>query len=332
MEIHRFPSLNSVGRIRIGVSLDGGEILTVETVSRDEHLGNWQDNVRNNVDRIYVSLPYAGAGEHTVTFYGIDRYFAFSGFAIYTGERKQNNLAGAASRGDQRLPLPFDAEAFAKAFYGEIPLGPRPVEYARVERETDTLVAADFIGQEEEYAEKVDVSFYLEKRESAFPETDGNIRIDAATVLSDSASAHTEGAGWSYVSSESYGRSGLAMYLPALTQDTSEAGAGLHYRIACTGGAYTLWLLAMFGRKEESCFAVGVDGGRLDDSGIYNQGSLWRYEAEQIYRWVPAAKLELTEGQHDLVLYSLGAGLRIDRLYLTKGSERPPMDSEWNVR
>ena len=64
---------------------------------------------------------------------------------------------------------------------------------------------------------------------------------------------------------------------------------------------------------------------------LYNKGCLWRYESEQIYRWVPIAGLKLLPGNHELALYSLASGLRFDRIYLTKEAELPPMDGEWRT-
>ena len=78
LEIHRFPSLNSTGRIRIGVSVDGGAVQLAESPSTDEWRGNWKKNVLNNVDRLYLKLPRLSAGIHEICVHGIDRYFAFS--------------------------------------------------------------------------------------------------------------------------------------------------------------------------------------------------------------------------------------------------------------
>ena len=72
LEIHRFPSLNSVGRIRIGCRVDGGEVILLESESRDEHLGSWRENVRNGIDRLYARLPYLEAGVHEISFESID--------------------------------------------------------------------------------------------------------------------------------------------------------------------------------------------------------------------------------------------------------------------
>ena len=333
LELHRFPSLNSTGRIRIGVSVDGGQVQVMESVSNDEHRGTWRDNVRNNVDRLYLPLPYLKAGNHRICFYPIDRYFAFSRFVIYTKERKENNLAGFV--GEQTLPAAFDPEEFAKGFYGEIPLGPRPVEYARTKLEHDTLVAAGLIRQAEEYAHPVEAEFYYRKGAQIFEERDGQILIDAATVLADSDFAYTLDGGeenlWRHCSSESFGCSGLAMYVRqrGITWEDCLEAPSLNYRLQCEGGKYTLWLLACFGLREESRFGVGLDGKALPPEELYGKGSLWRYEAEQIYRWVPVVKRELSAGEHLLSLYTKAAGLRFDRVCLIRGEGLPPMDIEW---
>ena len=105
----------------------------------------------------------------------------------------------------------------------------------------------------------------------------------------------------------------------------------------CQSGEYTIWLLAKFGRKEESCFGAGVDGAELSRDALYHGGCLWRYEAEQIYRYVPIGKVELEEGEHLLTLYAKAPGLRFDRICLCKEEQGmlslekkiPPMDSAW---
>ncbi len=353
LEIHRFPSLNSTGHIRVGVSVDGGEIQIAETKANDEHRGAWRDNVRDNVDRLYVKLPWLKAGEHCIRIYAVDKYFAFTRFVIYTGKRKENNFAAvynmacadAASGTNtateaeivskmqdlQRLPAELDARRFALGFYGEIALKPRPVEYAPLENPRDTLTVADLIKQDEAYAGTVAAEHYLRAGKGIFAERGDMIRIDAASALSDTVNAYADGGPWRHCSSESYGRSGLAMYIGK--RGAGLAGNGetpsLNYRIQCRGGEYVLWLLLKFGLKEEFDFGVGIDGRVLQKEELLNGGNFWRYEAEQIYRYLPVARAALTEGGHLLSIYSKAAGLRFDRICLVRGDALPPMDSEW---
>ena len=336
LEIHRFPSLNSVGQIRIGVSVDEGPVEIAATEATDEHKGTWRENVRSNVDRLYLKLPCLAAGEHRISFYAMDKYFAFSRFIIYTKERRENNYAGVG--GCQALPLEFDAGKFTESFYGRIPLGPRAVEYACPERETDTLVAADLIKQDSVYGETVEPKQILQLGEKAFTEREGYICIDCGAALAQSVYAHTKGSLWGHCASESYGRSGIAMYIRRRDMKSYGARHSLNYRFVCQGGEYTIWLLAKFGRKEESCFGAGVDGVELSREELYHGGCLWRYEAEQIYRYAPIGKVELTEGEHLLTLYAEAPGLRFDRICLCReelslSAEKrvPPMDSVWRT-
>lgn len=328
LELHRFPSLDSTGRIRIGVSVDGGAVETVETIANDEWRGNWKKNVLNNVDRLYLKLPRLDVGEHTISFYVIDKYFAFSRFVIYTEERKDNNYVGIS--GSQELPKLWDTDSWIQEFYGDITLKPRPIEYAQPEKEEDTLVVADLIKREERYADTVKPQWYLQHGSSIFTENDGSVRIDAASVLAQSAFAYTSNYDWQHCSSESYGRSGIAMYIrqPELTWQIENAPA-LNYMLSCSGGEYTVWLLSKFNVREESFMGMGIDGVPVDKASLYNSGCMWRYEAEQIYRWVPISKVNLTKGEHTLQIYAFASGMRFDRIYITKGEELPPMDGEW---
>jgi len=337
LEIHRFPSLDSTGQIRIGVSVDGGPVEIVGTEANDEHRGNWRDNVRNNVDRLYLRLPWMAAGEHTISFHAVDRYFAFSRFVIYTKERRENNYAGV--EGNQALPACFDPERFAREFYGEIMLKPRAVEYACPEREKDGLAAADVVRQDSGYAGTAAPDWYLRRGEKGFSESEGRICIDCASVLAQSAHAYSTGGFWEHCAGESFGRSGLAMYIRkrGMKWESGEGAPSLNYRFTCRGGRYVLWLLAKFDQREEAYFGVGLDGKVLPETSLYCRGCLWRYEAEQIYRYVPLTELELQEGEHLLTLYGRASGLRYDRICLVRREEGaseeelPPMDSGWGA-
>lgn len=358
LEIHRFPSLNSVGRIRVGVSLDGGRVQIAESFSNDEWRGNWKKNVLNNVDRLYLQLPVTEPGEHELSLWAVDKYFAFSRLIIYTDSRKENNLAGI--RGSQPLPSEWDMLQWCDSFYGKYELSPRPVYYAAAGNSEDNLTVTCREVSEEHFGERVEPGWYLDRGKRVFEEVHGAIRIDAAAALAQSHCAWTQetqsetvqtggpepqrtgkqngcagteaaaGGLWRHCGSESFGRSGLAMYIrtPGLSWQEQDAPS-LNYRIVCEGGEYTLWMLSKFNVKEEGIVAVGVDAERIAGERLYGKGRLWRYEAEQIYRWVPLAEVELSAGEHVLHVYALASGMRYDRFYLTRGKELPPVDQEW---
>lgn len=333
LEIHRFPSLNSVGRLRIGISLDEGPVQTVESFSNDEWRGDWKKNVLNNVDRLYLKLSVEKAGRHRLLVWALDRYFAFTRMVIYTEARKENSLAGI--RGAQALPAQWDVGAWCDRAYGKYRLPPRQVLYTGAVNEWDKSAAVCRIRQEERFAETVPLAWYPERGKHLFEESEAGIRIDAASALAESTFAWKEDApdaGWRHCSSESFGQSGLALYVrtPGLSWKPETAPC-LNYRIKCEGGIYTLWMLTRFSVGEESSYRIGVDGVLLPAEELYGKGSLWRYEAEQIYSWTPAARLFLEKGEHVLSIHALVSGMRYDRFYLTRGKEQAPMDTEWPV-
>lgn len=332
LELHRFPALNATGKIRVGIAVDGYPMQIAESVSNDEWRGSWKENVLHNVDRLYLQLPEMQAGIHELRVYAMDRYFAFSRIILYTKPRKENELAGL--RGDGRLP---DAECFregCEAFYGRILLRPRPIFYASGEWQRDGLALTDRIVVPERYAPTVSPGWYLKRGEEGFSENRGAVCVDAAAALAQSRLAWSENAlpdgVWRHCAGESFGRSGLAMYLRGTGKTWSPSDAPrLNYRFVCAGGRYTVWLLAKFNVKEESRYAIAIDGEQLKKETLYGNGCLWRYEAEQIYRWVPVTAVRLEKGEHLLQLGCLASGMRFDRIYLTTGEEYPPLDEKW---
>ena len=337
LEIHRFPSLNATGRIRIGVSVDDSEIEIMESFANDEWRADWKSNVLHNVDRMTLELPYMEAGQHKLKVYAMDPYFAFSRLIIYTTGRKENELAGIL--GDQRLPEEFSVEKWCREFYGEIKLSPRPQFFAGREVKENPLSLTDTVIRADEYARGIELQWYLDKGKKMFAENSDTheILIDAATALAQSESAWTENVGadgvFDYCGSESFGQTGIALYIRDTGQYFQPENApGLHYRFKCQGGNYTLWLLCKFNIKEEADYNVSVDGELLTADRLYGEGCLWRYEAEQIYRFVPLVDLQLSCGEHELQLRSLVGGLRFDRIYLGKSGVLPPADSDWSEK
>ncbi|MDE7021704.1 MAG: glycosyl hydrolase 115 family protein, partial [Lachnospiraceae bacterium] len=329
MELLRFPSLNATGRLRIGVALAGTPVQVLESCANDEWKGNWKQNVLDNGERLLMALPFAEAGEHSLRLWAVDAYFAFSRIIIYTRPRRENQLAGIM--GNQRLPEKWDVFRWCEAFYGKLETGPRPVLYVMAKAAEDTLIKLGEEVRDKAEENRVNPGWYSERGGRMFVEENGAVRIDAAAALAGSGFAWKSGEGWRHCAGESFGRSGLCLYVRE-RQDMAKSGKipALHYRFECGGGKYTFWMLVKFRDAEACCYGVGIDGVRIPENALSFGGNLFRYETEQIYQWVPAAELTLAEGTHVLTLYSVNAGIRFDRFYLTKGEELPPVDSVWS--
>lgn len=326
LELHRFPTLNSVGKVRIGVSVDGGEVQILESASNDEHRGNWKDNVQNNVDKISLLLPFMGAGVHEISFHVIDKYVSFSRFVIYTRKRKPASLVYDFT--DQTLPREWDLQNFVKDFYGEEAshLSPRPVLYLPKVRRGDTLTLEDVSICPQWYGSKVTPEYFIEAGKSIFGEVEGAIRIDMAAALSCSEYASMAGNGWLYCNSPSYGESGLAMYIREEGLSFSvENAPKLSYKIGVHGGKYRVWIRAFFWDIAASHMAFAIDGKIYDEKQIYGGKSIWSYSSENVWKWIPALEVELLAGEHTLEVYALSSRLRMEQLYITTGEEHPPV-------
>lgn len=330
LELHRFPTLNSVGQIRIGVSADDGEEMVLASESNDEHRGAWTYNIRNNVDKLTMPLPALAAGTHTLKLTAIDRYFSFSRIVLYTEERKENSL-GMTSQ-DGRLPEEFDAEAFAGSWYGDRKLLPRPALYLPSVPVGDSLTAEDIQIRQTMWGRTAAPQEILAKAAApAVMLADGSIRIEAAEALAETKYAFTENGPWQYCASPSHGETGLAMYIRQMRPVIGDpkAAPSLHYRLQTSEGTWTIWLLMQMWGIDTSQFALGIDGTVIPNKELYGGKPIWRYSMEQVWKWVPVQTQTFTEGEHELVLYSQSAHLRFDRIYLTRGEELPPLDCDW---
>lgn len=326
LELHRFPTLNSMEAIRIGVSVDGKEAGVMETEANDEYRGNWSLNVRNNVDKMYMELPFLEEGRHVIAFHAMSRYFAFTRFVIYTEERKENNLGRVD--GGQRLPEEFDAASFVRSFYGEeaARLLPRPVIYLPPAAGGDCLAAEDILIQPEAFGEPIDARRIVESGRTIAAEEGGAVKLEAAAVLAQSPFAHTENADWQYCNSPSHGETGLAMYIrEAGLRWNADAGApALCYRLRVTGGRYRIWIRMLMWGSDTSHFTIGIDGEIIPEEAINGGKSVWRYSNEQVWKWIPVYTAQLLEGEHSLRVLALCSHLRFEQIYVTKGEELPP--------
>lgn len=326
LELHRFPTLNSVGTIQVGVSVDQGPMQTLETESNDEYRGTWKENIRNNVDKICLRLPYMEAGTHRITFYALSRYFAFTRFVIYTGDRKENSLGRGG--GDQRLPQVFGVREFVEKYYGKeaAVLLPRPVLYLPKNPLGGALDAEDIVIQPSVWGKPVRAEELVESGRYLFEERAGKLLIECGTALADTPFAGMENYRWQWCVSPSHGETGLAMYIrhPGKRWSDAADAPALRYRFRVQGGNYDIWIRAMMLGDDTSHFTIGLDEALVPESALYGGRGIWRYSNEQVWKWIPLWKAELAEGEHDLRIVTFSSRLRFEQIYITSGSELPP--------
>lgn len=333
LELHRFPSLDSVGKIQIYVRVDNGESVLLKTEANDEKRGTWKENVRDGVDRLYLELPDLGEGEHTLTFISDSKYFAFSRWVIYTDERRENMM------GMRSVNIKLYGENFAgeKFFYEDCPFLERPVIYSSFSANRDTLLDEDIYrydngsdGRQMQICRKdlrsgecvPILQDIIDRGKSLFVEEEGQVVIDAAAAFAETEFACTQNAKWDYCGGFSYGGRGMAMHIrkPGLTfgNDPGEAIPSLKYRFRVSGGEYVIWTLLKYNSYDHAALRITVDGEEIPKEKC-NMNALRKYSAEQVYRWGALCRVELAQGEHELTLGIFHSDMRIDRICLVMG-------------
>ncbi|HZH62541.1 MAG TPA: glycosyl hydrolase 115 family protein [Metabacillus sp.] len=379
LEIHRFLTLNSTGKIRFAVSIDDLDPIIIETETNDEWRGQWRDAVLNNGEKLYVSLPFMNSGVHRLNVYMIDRYVTISKLVIYT----DNDMTDLS-------PLPLDHNSLSIQSL-ECNLGPEESYFIGnnlVERNCNLKAIPDcslsdmeklcttiyrmksgtaplpnlvYAGIDfwkydrlymlnEEYPQfQKGVTKYMpdslgykdalsEFGSGYFIENNGVIAIEAEYALEQSHYAYTKKSSddgrieWTHTQSETNGASGMAMHVrtSGLRWVNALDAPSLHYKIKVNNpGTYRIWMLIKFDDEFSDSCAIGIDGIVQPYNQQFSKGRLFTYSTKQIWFWTLLSEIDIDKGIHDFAIYAGESGLRIDRLYLTKGDENAPDDVAW---
>ncbi|MCM1056688.1 MAG: glycosyl hydrolase 115 family protein [Firmicutes bacterium] len=142
LEIIRFLTLNSTGRIRMILSVDEVWQETVCSKTLDEWLGSWKEAALGDGEKLYVRLPYLQRGKHILRLEAYDPYVTVFALNLYTKDRLMTNLGPGLLEADAPIP-DFDIQQWS-SMYGvaaeEVPL-PRVV-YAGRKFWTEDIVFA----------------------------------------------------------------------------------------------------------------------------------------------------------------------------------------------
>ena len=354
LELYRFPTLNSKGRLRIGISVDDGEISVLESEAKDEWCGCWKTNVMNNVEKMYLQLPYLAAGSHKLTVHSIDTYIAFSKIVIYTGEFVKSNLGPGESYHAQFNPNPhrefdefcpdkealdqlclqlFQCDSVAlpdviyadKSFWAKDRLFLKN-ETCKQERLGAKKYACDSRGHKNVFA-----SF----GNGVIQEKQGIIAWGAEYALENSEYAFCkpspEGVLWEHTQSETDGRTGIAMHVAEddLFWTDMKTAPSMNYKLNCNGGTYNIWLYLKYDDEPNAHCTISIDGEEIPQAKMYNGGRLWNYGTKQNWIWMIVAETEMSEGEHLFSICARASQFRVDRIYLSKTEEHPPIDAQW---
>lgn len=344
--IVRLLTLDEAGLIRFGIGIDGKEPFTVETSTNDEWRGNWHDSVMSNGEFLYVKLPYLDSGRHTISLYMIDNYVTIHKLVIYTEDRKDTYYGFQTGHYTvdepgvdwneldairEKLYLEDDTEIIPDMVYADKEFW----KYNRIYMKNE-LVPRSQTGQkryETYYSDKKTDDIISLFESGMFTEKNGIIVIDTEYVLAGTENAYltcdvTGKINWSHVRSQTYGGTGLAMMVYGKTNTWSNAtdAPGMHYRINVSeGGTYNVWLLILYeNHMSDSCY-FALDGEVLPQSIQYNNGQLCHYATLHMYYWCLTCCIDIPAGEHMFSVYACDTGLSIDRIYMSRGEERPPV-------
>ncbi len=321
--LHRFPTLNSVGRIRAMITIDDTESFMYEAEARDEHLANWKENVQNNVDVSGAVTFTLKKGVHEIKISGIDKYFSFSRLFLLLDSGKRFNTGAACY--DEDLPLEFDMENTAEKLYGKMTLEPpkeifttldevknantdydayrkgeEPIPLDEWRRESLKTIAEIFKAAQKPFEKEFDAASAMACTKYAF------VKDDAKRLT--------------YCNSPSHGGCGLAMYVRKKDLHFIKDNAPtLNYCFeTMISDKYTLWLKLFMWGDDRSKFSITLDGQHYEQVDFVKP-KLWSYSSENTWKWYPVCEKLLSPGRHMLTIHILDSRLRIDRIHIEAG-------------
>ncbi len=358
LEIHRFLTLNPGGRIRLAVGVDGRTPVCVESNTVDEWKGNWKDAVMNDGEKLYLALPWLSEGLHRLMVYPMDRYVTLNRFVIYTKGIQKSNLGPTESpffdgmvwrsvqeendRENMGVQEEFWEELYGKPKEEELLLPMLYASpsfwkterlYARSDERENRLGRRKYLSQPDGTKD-----VFAQFGEGIFMEQAGRIFIEAEYALENSENAYLTASlpdgkyVWQHTQAETDGRTGFAMVLEGRGLKWKEKTApGMHYRINVSeSGGYLVWLLMRFEDDDSDACRLAFDGRILDVGEMVSaRGSFFTYSMKQRWHWRAVALAELDTGEHLFSIYGSKSGLQIDRIYISRGEEWPPVDAGW---
>ncbi|CCQ44441.1 putative uncharacterized protein [Pseudarthrobacter siccitolerans] len=359
LELHRLPTLNSTGRIRVGVSVDDYPVVVLESATTDEHRGSWSMTVQDNIEKLQIHLPWLTQGPHTLRLHAIDKFVAISKAVIYTTVPAASNLgpdfSTHAHRPGTRLEDPNPAaispetvERAARNMYGIDPQAVAKPDQIYADRrfwDGPTTFRRPISIPQTQHGSPIETltpqgtkDVIAAMGSGVIHEAGGVIAFEAEYALANSQDAwltpggHNRSASWTHTQAETSGGTGLAMHVQprgTLWEDPLHA-PGMHFALDVgSPGTYRVWLLVKFDDNQDDSCVIAVDGVPQQTSEQYSRGSLCAYGLRQRWVWVHLSNIDLTSGDHTFSIIARKSGLRVDRAYLTLGDELPPVDAHW---
>ena len=349
VELTRYLTLDRTGRMRIRVLLDG-KAQELESLATDEWRPGWFEAVRYNGEKLRCTFLDVSAGEHTLVLEAIDRYFTLGRVTLYFGDApvKKSQLGPELPESPAYETIPavdeaaLKSDALARFHIAAKDVPPVKLTYAGHGYWNIDRLYVPNEERDQAFAPPRYPFAAGEKKEliplfgrGIFVETDDKICLEAEHALEESSLAwrtsDKRGVIWQHLSAETDGGTGLAMMVEEPGLYWEKGGPSLNFRCRFTGGKYYVWLLMRFDDPSNDAVTVGIDKIMQPRGEQYGRGGFFTYSSQFQWVWLLLSELEIPKGEHVFALAAVKSGLRIDRIYLTKGTELPPDDLHFTV-
>ncbi|WP_430609986.1 glycosyl hydrolase 115 family protein [Enterococcus sp. DIV0876] len=356
IEIFRMPTLDSVGRLRLGIQVDDHPVQIVETEITDEHRGRWREAVSNEVDKCYCRLPYLTQGAHTLKIIAFDKYVVISKIVIYTKGYQHAQLGPPSNHvhqkeaRDETLPqLPHELKKFCEKEYQssweEIPL-PEMIYVNEAFYQQDFIHAKLVKTVQNKRSAKaiydIDQSIAsIQGGHNPYEDKEGSILIEAEDVINQTPYAYHTSAlpaetkgNWTHIGTPTNNHHGLGMFISGeegiLWQNPSTAPS-LYYHIELKQSSnYHLWLLLKYDSKYSDKIALTINGEALNEPLRATTKGLFHFLTTSIWHWNHVATVHLSKGKHVIGIHGKSANVKIDRIFITNQDRLPLSDDEWH--
>lgn len=349
VELTRYLTLDRTGRMRIRVLLDG-KAKELESFATDEWRPGWFKAVRYNGEKLCCTFSEVSKGEHTLVLEAIDRYFTLGRVTLYFGnapmERSQLGPELPEFPAYETIPAvdetALKSDALARFHIAAKDVPPVKLTYAGHGYWNIDRLYVPNEERDQAFAPPRYPFAAGEKKEliplfgrGIFVETDDKICLEAEHALEESSFAwrtsDKRGVIWQHLSAQTDGGTGLAMMVEEPGLYWEKGGPSLNFRCRFTGGKYYVWLLMRFDDPSNDAVTVGIDKIMQPRGEQYGRGGFFTYSSQFQWVWLLLSELEIPKGEHVFALAAVKSGLRIDRIYLTKGTELPPNDLHFTV-
>ncbi len=315
--IHRFPTLNSVGKIRVCAIVDGTETV-LWAGATDEHMANWKENVQNNGETDFGFDISLKKGQHELKLNAIDKYFSYSRIFVVKKDAALFNT-GSLNYGED-LPYVPDFDKEAQKMYGEIELRPRREIFTTFKNYSN---ANEDYDEYREGEKEVDLKNFKHEFEKHVTETFENAKnplstdFSAGTVFADTKYACVKGA-VDYCLIPQKGGIGLGAYVRKKNKYLTDDQPVLNFTFETKEKSkYMLWVELFMWGNDRLKFEVTIDDETWDMPHFIKK--LWSYSSENTWKWYPVCEKELECGTHRLSIKILASGLRIGRIHFGTG-------------